>query len=132
MSYRTVKNACSWRIYLLHKLNHLLKQVKLRYETIHDPGHSGLGSIVVVVVTAGGCCGFGRGLDVAVEALVSSQHTVPPLQFEVCGINTDGLSQNAAIIFKRQKPGHFGPGLVVGLYVVVVVVVVVTTVSSLA
>lgn len=64
-------------------LKHLLKQVKLRYETIQEPGHSCLGSTVVVVVTAGGCCGFGLGLDVAVAALVSSQHTVPPLQFDV-------------------------------------------------
>lgn len=100
---------------------------------MQEPGHSGLGSTVVVVVTTGGCWGFGLGLGVTVAALVSSQHTVPPLQFDVCGIRTDGLSQNAAIIFKRQNPGHFGPSLVVGLCVVVVVVVVVVTAfSSLA
>lgn len=35
-----------------------------------------------------------------------SQQTEPRLQFAVFGIKTDGRSQNAAIIFTRQKPGH--------------------------
>lgn len=82
---------------------------------MHDPGHSGRGSIVVEVVVVNCCCGLGLGLDIVVAALVLSQQTDPLLQFDVCGIKTDGLSQNAAMIFNKQKPGHLGPGsLVIG------------------
>lgn len=101
--------------------NDLLKHVKLKYETMHDPGHSGLGSTVVVV--AGGWWGLGRGLAVDVIALVLSQHTEPLLQFEVRGIRTEGLSQKAAMMFKRQRPGHLGRvSCVVVLSVVLVVI----------
>lgn len=57
-----------------------------------------------------------------VGALVLSQQTEPLLQFAVCGIKTDGLSQKAAIILSKQNPGHLGPGsLVVGRGVVLVI-----------
>lgn len=97
--------------------------MKLKYETIQEPGHSLLGSSVVVEVVSGGWCGRGLGLATVTAALVLSQHTEPLLQFEVCGINTDGRSQNAAIIFRRQKPGQRGPRSgVVGLGLVVVII----------
>lgn len=53
--------------------------------------------------------GLGLTLGGDVMDLVLSQQTDPLLQFDVCGIRTDGLSQNAAIMFKRQNPGHLGP-----------------------
>ena len=107
-----------------HKaFTYLRKQVKLRYDTMHDPGHSFLGSIVVVVVVRGGWCGRGFGFDTVTAALVLSQQTDPLLQFKVWGIRTDGLWQNAAIMLRRQKPGQPGPGSgVVGLGLVVVIV----------
>lgn len=78
---------------------------------MHDPGHSSRGSgAAVVVVTGGGVgrlVGAGRGLGVA-SALVLSQQTDPRLQLAVFDINTDGRSQNAAIMFSKQKPGHLG------------------------
>lgn len=52
---------------------------------------------------------LGGGL-VFTPDLVLSQQTEPLLQFEVLGINTDGRSQNAAIMYNIQKPGHFGNG----------------------
>lgn len=67
-----------------------------------------------------GYCGLGLGLACDAIDLVLSQQTDPLLQFDVCGIRTDGLSQNAAMIFSRQNPGHIGPGSrVTGLGVVV-------------
>jgi hypothetical protein len=99
--------------------------VKLNRLTIHDPGHSSLGSsggVVVgcgVVVDGTGRLGAGRGFGVT-ATLVLSQHTDPRLQFDVLGMMTDGRSQNAAIMLSRQKPGHFGICGVVGFGVVVV------------
>lgn len=86
---------------------------------MHDPGHSTLGSIVgftvdAVIVDCDVGCGFGLGLGVDVTTLVLSQQTEPLLQLEVCGISIDGRSQKAAIIFNKQKPGHFGPRSVTG------------------
>jgi hypothetical protein len=77
---------------------------------MQDPGHSGLGSDVVVVVTWGkGCFGFVcTGL---LAARVLSQQTDPFLQLEVRGISTEGFSQKAAIILSKQNPGHRGPEL---------------------
>lgn len=87
---------------------------------MQDPGHSTLGSIVVVVVVTGGWCGLGLGFDNVTTALVLSQQTDPRLQFDVCGIRTEGVSQKAAMMLRRQKPGHLGPGSgVVGLGLVV-------------
>lgn len=43
-----------------------------------------------------------------VTTLVLSQQTEPRLQFMVLGIRMEGLSQNAAIMFSKQKPGHLG------------------------
>ena len=92
---------------------------------MQEPGHSSLGSgadvvgagVVVVVVGGGGL--FGGSL--VTGALVLSQQTDPRLQLAVFGIKIEGRSQNAAIIFNRQKPGHLGNGGgVVGLGVVVV------------
>lgn len=76
---------------------------------MHDPGHSSRGSGAPVVVTTGAAVGLrvGRGFGV-VSARVLSQQTVPRLQFAVFDISTDGLSQNAAIIFNKQNPGHLG------------------------
>lgn len=74
---------------------------------MQEPGHSGRGStVVVVVVPFENSCGFG----LTVVTRVLSQHTEPFLQLDVCGIRTEGLSQKAAIIFNRQNPGHMGPG----------------------
>lgn len=81
--------------------------MKLKYETMQLPGHSGLGSTVVVV--CGTMCGLGLGFGGLVAALVLSQHTEPFLQFDVCGMSTDGRSQKAAIMFSKQNPGHRGP-----------------------
>lgn len=85
-----------------------------KYETIQDPGHSGLGSgdefvVGATVVVCVGEFGLGLGLGVVGADLVLSQQIEPLLQFDVCGINTDGRSQNAAIIFNKQKPGQRGP-----------------------
>lgn len=114
----------------------LLKHVKDRYDTMQEPGHSGLssgGDSVVVVGLLVVVTGF--GLDV-IDALVLSQQTWPLWQLEVLGTNTydkhlisiviswirffffcvltDGFSQKAAIKFSRQIPGHFGYGEGVG------------------
>lgn len=70
---------------------------------MHEPGHSGRGS--GVVVPSGNSCGF--GFRVVIRVL--SQHIEPFLQLDVCGIRTEGLSQKRAIIFERQKPGQMGP-----------------------
>lgn len=43
-----------------------------------------------------------------VTTLVLSQQTEPRLQFMVLGIRMEGLSQNAAMMFNKQKPGHLG------------------------
>lgn len=63
--------------------------------------------VVVVVVT--GRLGGGRG-RVVVEILESSQQTDPLLQFEVLGMITEGLSQKAAMMLRRQNPGQRGGG----------------------
>lgn len=78
---------------------------------MQEPGHSGLSSgtavVVACVVVVGG--GVGLGFCLAGGAtLVLSQQIDPLLQVCVCGISTEGLSQNAAIILRRQKPGHLG------------------------
>lgn len=54
----------------------------------------------------GGClfCGGGFGEP----ALELSQHTEPLVQVVGDEINTEGLSQKAAIILSKQKPGHLG------------------------
>lgn len=86
------------------------KHVKLNKLTIHEPGHSSRGSGGGVVV--GGSVGLvtcGRGFWVDAIRLLS-QHTDPLLQFDVLGIKIDGRSQNAAMIFRRQNPGHLGRG----------------------
>lgn len=92
----------------------LRKQVKDNRPTMQVPGHSSRGSgigVVVVVVEAvvAGRRGGGRGRCV-VDILESSQQTDPLLQFEVLGMITEGRSQNAAIMFKRQNPGQRGGG----------------------
>lgn len=88
---------------------------------MQEPGHSGLGSTVVVV--GGGWCGLGRGLAVDVIALVLSQHTEPLLQLDVRGIRTEGLSQKAAMMLSKHRPGHLGRvSCVVVLSVVLVVI----------
>lgn len=92
----------------------LRKHVNESKLTIHVPGHSSLGSgagvvVVVVVVVVAGRRGGGRG-RVVVETRESSQQTDPLLQFEVFGMITEGLSQKAAIIFSKQKPGQRGGG----------------------
>lgn len=99
-------------------MTHLLKHVKLKYDTMQDPGHSGLGSSVVVV--EGDWCGL--GLAVLVIALVLSQHTDPFLQLDVRGIRIEGRSQKAAMMFNKHKPGHLG--LVSGVVTLCVVLVV--------
>lgn len=84
---------------------YLLKHVKLNKLTIHVPGHSSLGSGGSVVSDGDGVVGLvdggrlGGGLVLMLlDVLVLSQHTDPLLQVEVLGINTEGLSQNAAIM----------------------------------
>lgn len=82
--------------------------------TRHVPGHSSRGSgtgVVVVVVdwVVTGRLGGGRG-RVVVDILESSQHTDPLLQFDVFGIMTEGRSQKAAMMFRRQNPGQRGGG----------------------
>lgn len=78
------------------------------------PGQSSLGSGADVVVGGLGVVVVGRvgaGLGLAVGIVfVLSQQTEPFLQFDDLGINTDGRSQNAAIIFNKQNPGHLGIG----------------------
>lgn len=91
-----------------------LKHVKDNRPTRQVPGHSSRGSgigvvVVVVEVVVAGRLGGGRG-RVVVEILESSQHTDPLLQFDVLGMITEGRSQNAAIMFSRQKPGQRGGG----------------------
>lgn len=88
----------------------LRKHVKLSKLTMHEPGHSSRGSGGDVVV--GGDVGFvtcGRGFCVDAIRLLS-QHTEPLLQLDVLGIKIEGRSQNAAMMFKRQNPGHLGKG----------------------
>lgn len=101
---------------------------------MHEPGHSSRGSGGEVVV--GGCVVVGGGLLVVGRVfctLVLSQHTEPLLQLEVRWMRTEeekklqlncvtrqlqgkvkiipaGFSQNAAIMFNKQKPGHRGNG----------------------
>lgn len=89
--------------------------MKLNRPTMHDPGHSSRGSgaaVVVgawvVVVVGGGGGRFGAGL--VTGALVLSQQMEPRLQLEVCGMISDGRSQNAAIMFSIQNPGHLRSG----------------------
>lgn len=88
---------------------------------MHDPGHSGRGSAVVVAGVE--VCGLGFGRPDCEAALVLSQQTEPLLHVEVWGISTDGRSQNAAMMLSRQYPGHFGPNAAVGRTVVATVVV---------
>lgn len=86
------------------------KQVKLNKLTMHEPGHSSRGSGGDVVV--GGGVAFvtcGRGLWVDAIRLLSQQ-TEPLLQFDVFDIKMAGRSQNAAIKFNKQNPGHLGRG----------------------
>ena len=90
------------------------KQVKESSPTMQVPGHSSRGSgagvvVVVVVVVVTGRLGGGRG-RVVVEILESSQQTDPLLQLEVLGMITEGLSQKAAMMFRRQNPGQRGGG----------------------
>lgn len=78
------------------------------------PGHSSRGSgmgvvVLVVAIVVAGRLGGGRG-RVVVEILELSQQTDPLLQFEVFGMITEGRSQNAAIILRRQNPGQRGGG----------------------
>ena len=84
--------------------------MKLSKLTIQEPGHSSRGSGAGVVGGGGvGLVGCGRGF--CVDAIrVLSQHTEPLLQLEVRGIRTEGRSQNAAIMFNKQNPGHLGRG----------------------
>lgn len=67
--------------------------------------------VVVVVVdwVVTGRLGGGRG-RVVVDILESSQHTDPLLQFDVFGMMTEGRSQKAAMMFRRQNPGQRGGG----------------------
>ncbi len=77
---------------------------------MHEPGHSSRGSGGEVVV--GGDVAlvtWGRGFCVDAIRLLSQQ-TEPLLQFDVLGIKTEGRSQKAAMIFRRQNPGHLGRG----------------------
>lgn len=104
-----------------------LKHVNDKYGTIHDPGHSGRpsgggGGIVVVVVVCAGGRGFGFCACTADDgpAFVLSQHTEPRLHVDVYDTSTDGRSQNAAIRFSRQNPGHLGNGGPAAAVVVVV------------
>ena len=91
---------------------------------MHDPGHSGLRSVDIVVVDGFSSLeGFGRDFVVLVSALVLSQQTEPLLQLDVYGIKTEGLSQNAAIIFNKQNPAQRGPELVTFNGCIVVLVV---------
>lgn len=91
------------------------KHVKLSNPTMHEPGHSSLGSgaavvvgACVVVVGGGGGGRFGGGL--VTGAFVLSQQIDPRLQFAVCGMISDGRSQNAAIMLSIQNPGHLRNG----------------------
>lgn len=80
---------------------------------MHEPGHSSRGSGGDVVV--GGAVAFvvcGRGFWVDAIRLLSQQ-TEPLLQLDVLGIKTEGLSQNAAIMFSKQNPGHLGRGALI-------------------
>lgn len=54
----------------------------------------------------GGCLFCGGGLGE--PALELSQQTEPLAQVVGPEINTEGLSQKAAIILSKQKPGHLG------------------------
>lgn len=63
--------------------------------------------VVACVVVVDGAVGRGFCLEGA-ATLVLSQHIEPLLHVDVCGIRTEGLSQNAAIILSKQKPGHLG------------------------
>lgn len=86
------------------------KHVKLSKLTIHEPGHSSRGSGGDVVV--GGDVGrviCGRGFCVDTTRVLSQQ-TEPLLQFDVLEIKIEGRSQNAAIRFNKQNPGHLGRG----------------------
>lgn len=90
------------------------KQVNESRPTIQVPGHSSRGSgigvvVVVVEVVVAGRRGGGRG-RAEDETLESSQQTDPLLQLEVFGIITEGRSQNAAMMFRRQNPGQRGGG----------------------
>lgn len=65
--------------------------------------------VVVVDVVVVGRLGGGRG-RVVVDIRESSQHTDPLLQLVVFGMITEGRSQKAAIMFRRQNPGQRGGG----------------------
>lgn len=81
--------------------------MKLKRLTIHDPGHSSLGSGKGVLTIYGGAVG-GGGTDVVGCLLELSQHTDPFEHVVGVDINTEGLLQKAAIMLSKQDPGHRG------------------------
>lgn len=88
-------------------------------DTIQLPGHSERGSgdgldVVLVVVMGTGVGGRGLGFIVVetIDLLLSQQ--MLPLSQDVCEIKMEGRLQNAAIILRKQTPGHRGAVSVIG------------------
>lgn len=112
------QHVCPERLHLNKSvISAFLKQVKLSKLTIHEPGHSSLGSgNGVFCITYGACVGGGGGDDVGgyltcgggfgEPARELSQQTEPLAQVVGLEINIEGLSQKAAMMLSKQKPGH--------------------------